>query len=52
MKEQFLYNRGRFIFSNGEYISGKELFRCNNVDEAKTFVKVVNEYIKEIQSDS
>ena len=28
----------------------KEQFRCNNVDEAKVFVKVVNELIREIQS--
>lgn len=50
MNEEFLYNRGRFIFSNGKYVQGKELFRCNNVDEARTFVKVVNMYINEIQS--
>lgn len=41
-----IHNKGRFIFRE----DGKEWFRCNNVDEAKVFVKVVNEWIKEIQS--
>ena len=51
MTEEILYNRGRFIFANGKYVNGKELFRCNDVDEARTFVKVVNKYIGEIQSE-
>lgn len=41
-----IHNKGRFIFRE----DGIEWFRCNNVDEAKVFVKVVNELISEIQS--
>ena len=44
--DTMIKNKGRFIFRE----DGKEWFRCNNVDEAKVFVKVVNEWIEEIQS--
>lgn len=45
MNEELISNRGRFIF-----INGKEWFRCHDVDEAKVFVKVINEWIEEIRS--
>ena len=45
MNEELISNRGRFIF-----INGKDWFRCHDVDEARTFVRVVISYIGEIES--